>query len=58
MRSMEAQEVSATHQPVVRRGMMFCKVVRQVVGAFAPVDYELLLGYAIAYPVKAHVHSF
>ena len=35
--------------------MVLGEVVRQVVSAFAPMNKEVALAYAIAYPVKTHV---
>jgi hypothetical protein len=37
------------------RGMMFCKVVGQIVGAFAPMYNELALFDSITYPIETHV---
>ncbi len=36
--------------------MALGKVVRQVVGAFAPMNKEVALLYAVAFPVEAHVN--
>ena len=38
--------------------MMFSPVVGIVEFAWAPVDAELVLAFAIAEPVESHVHGF
>ena len=37
---------------------MLCEIIREIVGAFAPVDKKLALAYAVTYPIKTHVHGF
>jgi hypothetical protein len=43
---------------VMGRGMMFCKVGGDIVGAFAPMYDELALFDVIAYPIEMHVDGF
>ena len=43
---------------MVRRGVMLGEVISKIVSAFLPVYFVLALGYAIFYPVEAHVHGF
>jgi hypothetical protein len=37
--------------------MMLGKIVGMIGAAWFPMDLELFLAYAVAYPVKAHVHG-
>jgi hypothetical protein len=43
---------------MMQRRMVFCEIIDEVVGTFAPVDVELLLGYSVLEPVKMHIHRF
>jgi hypothetical protein len=43
---------------VMGRGMVYCKVVGEIGGAFSPMYNELALFDAIAYPIEMHVNGF
>jgi hypothetical protein len=40
------------------RGMIFCKLVGEIVSAFAPKNNELALFDVIVYPIETHVDGF
>ena len=47
-----------THRLVMRGGMVFGKVVSQIVSAWAPMDREFAVGTTVLYPIKTHVNRF
>ena len=43
---------------MVRGGMVFCPIIRMIVFARLPVEFELLLTFSVFLPMEAHVHRF
>lgn len=51
-------EISRANVLMMTGRMILGKVIRFVVGTFAPIDLKLTLANAVAEPVEAHVHGF
>ena len=51
-------KISITHYFMVRRSMVFGKIITMVVDTFVPEDVKVFLCLAIAEPVQPHVPSF
>ena len=51
-------QVSGANGAMMRRRMMFRKIIAFVYGALAPVNEELTLSNPIPDPIIAHVHRF
>jgi hypothetical protein len=43
---------------MMRRRMMFCEIIRQILKSRAPVYVKLALFHSILDPIKAHIHGF
>jgi hypothetical protein len=43
---------------MMRRRMVFCEIIRQILKTWAPVNFKLALFHPIFDPINAHVHSF
>ena len=56
--TLRGMEVEGTHCLMMGCRMMFGKVIGATQASFLPEDVELLLPYAIAYPIKTHVNGF
>jgi hypothetical protein len=50
-------EVYGANTLVVLARMMLCVVITEVGVARGPIDSEVFLSNAVAYPVKTHVHG-
>jgi hypothetical protein len=46
-----------THGFVVRDGVIFCKIICEIVTTFAPIHIELPLADSIANPMVTHIKS-
>jgi hypothetical protein len=46
------------HYFMMRRRMMFCEIICQILISRAPVHVKLALFHSVFYPIKAHVHGF
>jgi hypothetical protein len=42
----------------MRRRMVFCEIIRQILKSWAPVHVKLALFHPILDPIKAHIHGF
>ena len=51
-------EVSGADQAMMGRGMVFGKVISEVLGARTPIHDVVSLADTILYPIEAHVHGF
>jgi hypothetical protein len=51
-------DVNLAHSFVMRRRMMFCEIICQILIARAPVHIKLALFHSVFDPIKAHIHCF
>ena len=56
--SMEIQKISCPHALVMCGGVVFRKIIGQIVGAPPPMDHVLALLHPILDPEEPHVHGF
>jgi hypothetical protein len=51
-------DVHLSHSFMMRRRMVFCEIIRQILKARAPVHVKLALFHSVFYPIKMHIHGF
>jgi hypothetical protein len=49
-------DVNLAHSIMMRRRMMLCEIIRQILISRAPVYIKLSLFHSVLYPIKAHIH--
>jgi hypothetical protein len=57
-RSLVGVDVNVAYSFVMRRRMLFCEIIRQILIAWAPVHVKLSLFHSVFYPIKMHIHGF
>jgi hypothetical protein len=56
-RSFVGMNVYVAYSFVMRRRMVFCEIVRQILKTWSPVNFKLALFHPIFDPIKAHIHG-
>jgi hypothetical protein len=51
-------DVNVLHSFVMRRRMVFCEIIRQILKARAPIYIKLALFHPIFDQIKLHIHGF
>jgi hypothetical protein len=51
-------DVNLAHSFMMRRRMMFCEIIRQILVARSPVHVKLALFHSVFYPIKTYIHGF
>jgi hypothetical protein len=49
-------DVNVSHSFMMRRQMIFCEIICQILISRAPVYIKLSLFHSVLYPIKAHIH--
>jgi hypothetical protein len=57
-RSLVGVDVYVSYPSVMRRRMVFCEIICQILKTWSPVSFKLAFFHSILDPVKAHVHGF